>query len=358
MSRAQPLVGCLAALVAAAAGVTGAAAQQTIKLTVISGHPPATPGVANLQKVMIPEIDKFLKEDGNAYKIDWTLALGGTVAKPPAVFEAIESGIGDIGYVPALFEADKLPLEQVTYVTPFGSTDVSKVIKVIEALRTKIPAMNQAFLKHKQMWLAGIGIDNYQFVSKQPIKAVADLSGVKLGAPGLSANWIKNTGAVAVSGNLTLYFNSLRTGVYDGIIVFGSAIKSYRFHEVAPYINKVDLGATYASAVTINKRRYDRLPDPVKKAILKAADVYQVAVNRDYAKAGDNAIAVATREGAKVVSWSEAERQKLAKTIPNFAKVWAANADRRGLPGSKVLKTYMELSRQAGIKHARAWDQE
>lgn len=337
-------------------GVAGA--QQTVKMTMISGHPPATPGVYNLQKVMAPEIDRLLKEGGNKYKIDWTMAFGGTVAKPPAVFEAIESAIGDIGYVPALFEADKLPLDQITYVTPFGSTDVTKVIEVMAKLRARVPEMNQAYIKHKQMFLAGIGIDNYQIVSKKPIRSVAELSGVKLGAPGLSANWIKNTGAVAVAGNLTLYYNALRTGVYDGIIVFGSAIKPYRFHEVAPNINRVDIGATYASAITINKRRFDRLPAPVKDAILKASATYQVAVNEDYAKAAKAAMDIATKAGAKIIPWSEAERQKLAATIPNFAKVWAANADKKGLPGTKVLKTYMDLSRESGIKHARAWDKE
>ncbi|MGE3248003.1 MAG: C4-dicarboxylate TRAP transporter substrate-binding protein [Beijerinckiaceae bacterium] len=340
-----------------AAGIASAGAQQAIKLTVISGHPPATPGVYNMQKVLAPAIDKELAAEGK-YKIEWTMALGGTVAKPPAVFEAIESAIGDIGYVPALFEADKLPLDQVTYVTPFGSTDVTKVIEVMTKLREKVPEMNAAYLKHKQVWLAGIGIDNYQILSKQPIKSLAELKGVKLGAPGLSANWIKNTGAVAVAGNLTLYYNAMRTGVYEGIVVFTSAVTPYKFYEVAPYIDKVDFGATYASALTMNKRRFDGLPKPVQQAILKAAKAYQVAVNQDYADRSAAAMEVAKKAGAKVVDWSLSDRQKLAKTIPNFAKVWAANLDKKRLPGTKTLKAYMELSRAAGINHARAWDKE
>lgn len=333
-------------------------AQQIIKLTVISGHPPATVGVANIAKVLVPEIDKNLAAGGNKYKIEWTQAYGGTVAKPPAVFEAIESGIGDIGYVPALFEADKLPLDQITYVTPFGTTDVSKVVEVMAKLREQVPEMNQAYVKHKQIFLASIGIDNYQIISKQPLKGLADLKGIKLGAPGLAANWIKNSGAVAVAGNLTEYFNSMKTGVYDGVVVFESAIKGYRFHEVAPYINKIDIGAMYASAITMNKRRFDRLPPPVKEAVLKAAAVYQVAVNKDYVTAANNAVAAVTKEGAKIIEWSQEDRRKLAASIPNFAKTWAADLDKKKLPGTKTLKTYMDLSRAAGIQHARAWDRE
>ena len=348
------------ALVGAAMLAMGNAghAQQIIKLTVISGHPPATVGVANIIKVLIPEIDKNLAAGGNKYKIDWTQAFGGTVAKPAAVFEAIESGIGDIGYVPALFEADKLPLDQITYVTPFGSTDVSKIVEVMAKLREQVPEMNQAYVKHRQIFLASIGIDNYQIISKEPLKGLADLKGIKLGAPGLAANWIRNTGAVAVAGNLTEYFNSMKTGVYDGVVVFQSAIKGYRFHEVAPYINKVDIGAMYASAITMNKRRFDSLPPPVKEAVLKAAGVYQVSVNLDYVTAANNAVAAVTKEGAKVIEWSQEDRRKLAAAIPNFAKAWAAELDKKKLPGTRTLKTYMDLSRAAGIRHARAWDRE
>jgi len=340
-----------------AAFSAAADAQQVIKLTVIAGHPPATAGVANLSKVFIPEIDKALAADGK-YKIEWTQAYGGTVAKPPAVFEAVESGIGDIGYVPTLFEADKLPLEQISYVAPFGSTDATKIIEVMKKLREQIPEMNQAFARHRQVYLASVSIDNYQIISKEPIPNLAALKGRKLGAPGLAANWIRNTGAVPVAGNLTEYFNSMKTGVYDGVIVFESAIRGYRFHEVAPYINKVDIGATYASAVTMNAPRFNRLPKPVQAAIVRAGQVYEQAVNKETLETAKTAVAVVVKEGAKVITWPEEDRRKLAAAIPNFAKTWAAELDKKKLPGTKLLNTYMELSRAASVQHARAWDKE
>jgi TRAP-type C4-dicarboxylate transport system substrate-binding protein len=350
----------LAALVGMAAlsgTVVSARAEETIKLTIISGHPLATVGVTKLRDVFVPEVDKQLAA-GKKYKIDWTQSYGGTVAKPPAVFEAIESGIGDIGYVPTIFEADKLPLEQLSYVTPFGTGDVTKLVQVMAKLREAMPEMKQAFLKHKQTFLAGVAIDNYHLVTKFPIASVDDLEGKKIATGGLATNWIKNSGAVAISGNLTEYFNGMQTGVYDGIIIFESAIPGYRFHEVAPYVTKVGFGAMSSSALTMNTARLKSLPAEVRDAILKAAHRYETEVAVAYAEAGQKALKKIAGEGAKISDFPPAERKKLASKLPNLAREWAKIVDSKGFPASTAVSKYMEISRSMGIEHVREWDKE
>lgn len=332
-------------------------AQETIKLTIVSGHPLATIGVQNIRDVFVPEVDKHLAA-GKKYRIDWTQSYGGTVAKPAAVFEAIESGIGDIGYVPTIFEADKLPLEQLSYVTPFGTGDVTKLVEVMAKLRAAIPEMKAAFEKHKQTFLAGVAIDNYHFVTKFPISSADDLNGKKIATGGLATNWIKNTGAVAISSNLTEYFNGMQTGVYDGIIIFESAIPGYRFHEVAPYVTKVGFGAMSSSALTINSARFRKLPQEVKDAILKAAATYEKQVATDYAKAGERALQKIAGEGAKIAEFPDAERARIAAKLPKLGREWAAAVDAKGAPASKALAKYMEISRELGVKPMRQWDQE
>ena len=343
------------AVLAAAASLPAGA--EEIKLTAISGHPPVTIGVANLRDFYIPEVNKRLAAAGK-HKIVWTEAYGGSVAKPAAVLEAVEKGIGDVGYLPALFEADKLPLDQITYVTPFGTSDLPKLIQVVRELRAQIPEMNQAYTKHKLVYLAGVGVDDYHLVSKFPIASRADLDGKKFGTAGLSSNWLKGTGAVPVAGALTTYYNSLQTGVIDGIITFESALKGYKYYEVAPYITKVSFGAQYASAVVINKTRWDKLPADVREVITTVGKEYEAKVNLAYLTAGEASLKIAADGGAKISDLSAEERRKLAAGLPNMAKEWAKALDAKGLPGTKTLVTYMELSRKAGIEHAREWDKE
>lgn len=336
---------------------TSAFAQQEIKLTVASGHPAVTGSVSLIRDFLIPEVDRRLAAAGK-YRINWTQSYAGAIAKPPAMLKAIEDGAADVGHVPFLFNADRLPLEQVTYVTPFGPEDPVKVARVINLLRERVPEMNQQILRHKQIVLASLPTDAYQIVSKRPIANVAEFKGVKLGTAGQAANWVRNTGAVTVAGNLTTFYNSMQTGVFDGVITFDTAVSAYKFYEVAPYINKVGFGAMHASGLTVNERRWKAFPEEIRKAFIEVAAVYEAKAAEYYRDAGEKSIRHAVAQGAKIVPFSAEERAKLAAMLPNFAVEWAKTADAKGLPGTRTLKTYMEISRAEGVVHARAWDKE
>ena len=50
-------------------------------------------------------------------------------------------------------------------------------------------------------------------------------------------------------------YNEIKTGVYDGVIVFASAALPGKLYEVAPYITKVGFGAQYAGEIWIQEKR-------------------------------------------------------------------------------------------------------
>jgi TRAP-type C4-dicarboxylate transport system substrate-binding protein len=334
-----------------------ARAQQEIRLTIISGHPPAAQSVGMIRDRLVPGIDKRLAQSGK-YKINWTQAYAGTVAKPPGVLKAIEDGVGDMGHTPHLFNADRLPLEQITYAAPFGPENPVQLAAIVKKLHERVPEMEAAIGRFKQIVLARIPTDRYHIVSKNPMAKVSDFAGVKLGTAGVAASWIKNTGAVSVAGNLTTFYNSIQTGVYEGCITFETAVKDYKFYEIAPHINTVGFGAMHASMITFNANRWKSLPKEVQDAIREETADYEKAIAARYLDAGNESIAWALKHGGKLVEFSHDERVKLAKMLPNIAKEWAADAEKRGLPGTKVLKAYMEIVREAGITPARDWDKE
>ena len=108
--------------------VTGGAAQaqETIKVTFISGLPIVTTVVAAAVNKFVPEIDRALAETGN-YKINWNLAHSGQVVKPRGELEGLEAGLGDVGIVVTAFHADKVPLYEVSFKTPFTTPDLDLV---------------------------------------------------------------------------------------------------------------------------------------------------------------------------------------------------------------------------------------
>lgn len=347
------------ALLGAALAVAPQSARaETIAMTVAAGHPPVFLWVKLLQEQFIPEVDRRLEEAGGEHRIEWTEAYGGTVAKIGGVLEAIEAGIADMGFVGTLFEAAKMPLQNVTYMTPFGSDDIFVVTKVVQDLHDEVPAMREAWERNNQVFLTGVALDSYHLVTNFPVHSIDDLDGRKIAAPGPAANWLKGTGAVPVAGNLQTYYNDIKTGVYDGTLTFLTAAAAARLHEVAPYIVKVDFGAMFAGGLSVNKDVWDTMPDEVRKVFLDVAADYRIAFAKAQTERLAGAVAAMVEGGAEVIELDPGERLRWSKAIPNVSKQWAADLEAKGLPARKVVAGYLEGLRETGTDLPRDWDKE
>ena len=118
----------LAFAAAVASGAMPAAAQQEIRLTVAAGQPLRAMNPLNLvSEFYIPEVNKRIEAAGLDIKINWKEAYAGSLLKPTFVLQGVSDGIADIGFEPTIFHPDKLPLEQVSFMTPFTTTDVGLV---------------------------------------------------------------------------------------------------------------------------------------------------------------------------------------------------------------------------------------
>ena len=176
------------------------AAAKNYKITVVAGHPPIFLWVTLCRDYFVPEVDKRIEKLGHT--IQWNQAYGGTVAKIGGALEAIEEGIADMGFVGTIFEAPKMPLHNVTYMTPFGTDNIFHVVDTIAELQQKIPQLAREWTNHNQIYLGGAALDTYGILTNFPVQTVEDVDGHKIAAPGPSANWLKGTGGVPVASNL------------------------------------------------------------------------------------------------------------------------------------------------------------
>lgn len=346
------------ALVAAVglACLGGAAqAQQVIKLTAASGHPPVFLWVKTLDEVFIPEVDKRLAAAGGKYRIEWTKAWGGTLVKLGNESKGVADGVADVGVVSSLFEAAKFPLQNISYYTPFGTDNIELVSQTVAGMQKTIPAMADAWTKNGLVYLGGMALDSYHIWTKFPITKVEDLQGKKISAPGPAANWIRGTGAVGVAGSLNTYYEDIKSGVSDGAIVFTTGAWGAKLHEVAPYVTKVNFGAMFAGGIAINKNRFDKFPPEVKKAIREAGDAWTAQYAAAQSALVDSRLKAMVAAGAKVTELSDAERKRWADALSPVAKTWAADAQAKGLPADQVLNAYMGALVKAGTKVPRDW---
>ncbi|WP_029356906.1 TRAP transporter substrate-binding protein [Bosea sp. 117] len=117
--------------------------------------------------------------------------------------------------------------------------------------------------------------------TRHPLAAPSDLHGVKvrvLPVPNFIAT-LKAMGAVATPIPFGEIYTSLQTGVVDGVEQDAPTVLAGKFYEIAKYCTLTQ--HIYNPVMPVmNKRSFDRLPEPMKPAFLKAAKeatIYQRA---------------------------------------------------------------------------------
>ena len=344
-------------LTAALTALPAASFADSFNATIAAGHPPVFRWIRMISEVFVPTVTAEMEKAGHT--ITFSEQYGGSLAKVGEELEAVEAGLAEIGTCQSLFDPAKLAVQNVTYYTPFVSPDLRKVSEVIDAMHAELPAMTEAYGENGVVYIgAPIVIDDYLLMTNFPVESLDDLDGRKIAAPGAAINWLSGTGAVGVSGNLTTYYNELKTGVYDGVIVFASAALPGKLFEVAPYITKAGLGAQYAGSLCANETWYDSLPDDAKAAIKTGADAAQAWYTEQLEAAVAASLKAMGEAGATITDASDEMRSAWASGMDNAAREWANALDAQGKDASGVLSDYMTRMRDAGATPLRDWDTE
>jgi len=343
--------------IAAAALALGLAASGTAALAenfvlrIGAGHPLGpTVYVDVVHDVFVPEVTRRVAAE-TKNTVTFVEAYGGTIAGVSETLEAVQSGLLDIGAYCFCFEPAKLFLHNFPYYAPFGPQDSVQSMEITRKVYDRVPALEEIFVKDYGQRLLGLsGWDNYHLGTKKEWKTVDDLKGVKIGGAGPNLPWLQYVGAVPVQSTLPEGYLSLSTGVYDGWLMFPSAYLGFKFYEPAPVYTKIGFGPMAVIGLTINNRTFAKLPKDVQKIILEVGREYERQsgiANNARQEIGLKKLAEA---GAAIQSISEDTRTAWAKSLANFPTEQAKEADKRGLPGTEVMKDYIEEVDKAGIK--------
>ncbi|MBM3530276.1 MAG: hypothetical protein FJX62_19510 [Alphaproteobacteria bacterium] len=347
------------AFAVAALATEPASAQQTIRLTIVSGNAPAFTPIGAAIEAFIPKVNELLSKS-NKYRITWVQGWSGSIVKPRGELEGVESGLGDVGIVPGPFYPDKMSLFQVGYHTPFTTKDLDVSTAAMNDLLAKVPEMSQQMQKFKQIPLriAGVG-DNYVLFTKREITKFSDLKGMKIAAVGANQPWVSAAGATPVATELATQYNALQTGVFEGIVLWQQAFTAFRLCELAKYRLNTDFGSVSPMALTVNTDVWNKFPDEVKAAFREAAVVWSTESDRRIKTNSEAGRQRCEKEhGMKTSDLSAADRRAWAMAMPNVAQAWAKRADSAGLPGSKILTAWMNYMREKKQPITRQWDRE
>ncbi|SEM89309.1 TRAP-type C4-dicarboxylate transport system, substrate-binding protein [Loktanella fryxellensis] len=330
---------------------TGAFAQDTITINIGSAYPESNIWTYAVKNAFQPEVDRILAETGE-YAIDWVEAYGGTLYKFTDTRAAVADGIVDVGVVATVFEGAAMPLQNVTYFTPFATSDHKLLISIFDDLTANLPELRDSWTEQNMVHLSSLITDNYDIYATFPVATLADLQNRKLNAPGTAANWLQGTGATPVAGALTTYYTNIQTGVTEGALSFASGILPTRVYEVAPELTRVGIGSMVFGAIAANKDFYDGLPAPVQEAFQQASDVTSTAHGDYVEELAAQAMTEMEAAGLKITTLPEEVKAEWVANLPDIVAPWL---EQTGPAGEVVLSAYFDALREAGVTPARDW---
>ena len=103
-----------------------------------------------------------------------------------------------------------------------------------------------------------------------------------------------------------------------------------------------------AIVVTMNTRSLERLPSDVQEIVREVGLAYEVEAARVLDERQVAGLETLRTSGATVRELPGEARAAWARSLSNFPDQMAKEADSRGMPGSAVLRTYIEAVTRSG----------
>lgn len=322
---------------------------ESFTLRIGSGHPSAPLVYVNeLEKFFVPEVAKRVKER-TKHSVAFTEAYGGSIAKVNETVAAVESGILDLGAMCFCFEPSRLFVHSFPYWVPFGPTSAIPALKAARKTYDEFPQLTRVFeQRYQQKLLALSGYDNYQLGTTFHWDKLTDLKGRKIGAAGPNLPWLQGSGAVGVSTTLPEAYNAMKSGIYEGLIMFPSSYAGFKFYEPAPHYKLVSFGAVMVNGLTINLRTWNRMPKEVQQIVAEVAREYENRQAIVLDKSNDSGLERLKASGAKITKISDEARRAWAEGIKEWPNKMAKEADQTGFPGSQIMKAYIRHLKAEG----------
>jgi TRAP-type C4-dicarboxylate transport system substrate-binding protein len=333
------------------------AGADNFRMTIGSGFPAEGAVWAGRTRDFFAAEVKKRVESRTPHKIEWVGAFGGSIAKVGEVLEAVESGIMDVGSIVTFFEPSKLHLHGFSLYTPFGSPDIMQVARVGQALFDKVPYMKDVFEKqYGQKFLALGTSGGYNLITTFPVSKMEDLKGKKIAGAGANLAWVKGVDAVPVQSNLPESYTSLQTGVYQGVIVTVDMVVGFKLYEVAKHYCLTDFGAPVGgNVITVNLGRWKRLPKEIQEIMVEVGKEFCIDESKATLAKENGGLEVMKKANMKIDPLPLEEKMRWAKLLPEIPNQMAKEADKKGMPGSVLMKTWIEDLEKDGFKWPRRW---
>ena len=295
-------------------------------------------------RAWIPLAEELARESKGRLKP--SLFPAAALAKADAALDMCQKGAIDIAMVFPMYTPSRFPLSDIMGL-PFAVPSAEAGRRVVGELFGK-NLLDQALHDRIMTWIGTTS--PYQFFLKKKVMKYEDLKGLRLRTPGgLQTEALKALGATPLTVPGAEFQTAFERGVIDGGVVdFGSG-PGYKLQEYTKHVIVANMGVA-ASAITMNKAKYDSLPKDLQKVIDKAMQNWAIKQAKSYDDADKDSAEVFTKVGASVYTLPPAERSRWMKATEPVYSQWLNDMKKKGLAGDKTYGEFKKLMKEYGVE--------
>lgn len=280
------------------------------------------------------EIEKL---SGGRVKI--TTFPGGSLTKAPEVYVGVVNGISDIGMSCFAYTRGRFPLLEGLDL-PLGYPNGIAATKVTnEMIKKYKPAeVNDTHILYIHAHGPGI------LASKKPVRKLEDMKGLKVRATGLSTKIVESLGGNPVGMSQPETYEALQKGVVEATLCPIETLKGWKQGEVIDYVIDTSfIGYTTAMFVTMNKEKWDKLPEDIKQIFNETNEKYILKHGEAWDRADEEGTAFVKELKHEFISIPESEKPLWIEKIKPVLDDYVKNMKEKQLPGEAFLKDLQGL---------------
>ncbi|WP_289051647.1 TRAP transporter substrate-binding protein [uncultured Psychrobacter sp.] len=239
-------------------GVTSSSQETTVLR--LSHFYPAT---ADINKEIFEPWAKKVEEDSNG-RLKVEVYPSATLSKADTAYESTVKGTIDIGSQVQGYTSGRFPLTQIAEL-PGLSNSSTQTGCMLQTLYEN-GAISSEYEDSHLLFMFATGPGTLHTTDKL-IRTPEDMKGMRIRRPSaVAGDIIESMGASPVGLPANDIYTSLQRGVVDGLSFPWEAITTFKLDELTKYHTNIPF---YSSALmmTMNKEKYESLPDDLKKVI-------------------------------------------------------------------------------------------
>ena len=333
----------LAGFVASAMLFSAPSTGQVIKLTLADQNTPTSWGAIHAMEPWVKRVEEATKG-----RVKIQIYYSQTLTKGPDIFNAVKSGVADIGWCFHGYWPDMTPLSDVITLPSMPFTKAEKGSEVLWKLYEKFPSIQREYqdVKVLMLWTS----EPYKLItSRKPVKTLEDIKGLKIRAVGgPPSEQMKALGAIPTLIPMPDNYQALDKGVIDGMGAPWEAIQGFRLYEVVKHYTMVPLSAVYFS-MSFNKQKWDSLPKDIQQAINSVSGLEGSKFwGRNFFDTAEQSVLDAVKKGNYEMDRYEMPAPEQARwrkvAGENLWNDWVKRMEGKGRPdASKVLDATLQL---------------